>query len=393
MSVIKKEPRLRFPEFSGTWEYKPLEGKVDFLSGTPIKGDEIVDENDGTTILRGVNIGEGFIRHTNDIDKFYKGDLKGLSKFLLEIDDLVIGMDGSKVGRNSSLITEKDQGSILIQRVARLRTNSTKNSIRFIYQVINSYRFHNYVDSVKTSSGIPHISSKQINSFKIGFPTIPEQKKISDFLTSVDRRIELLEKKKSLLETYKKGVMKKIFSQEIRFKDDDGNDFPEWEEKRLGDILLKKSSNISANSIEDNCGEYIIYGATGELKRIDFYEVDKPYISIVKDGSGVGRVSLCQPFSSTLGTLDILINKCNSDLKFIYYFLSTMSFLKYVTGSSIPHIYFKDYSKLKLNVPNIKEQQKISTFLSSIDNQIEILKSQIEKSKIWKKGLLQKMFV
>jgi type I restriction enzyme S subunit len=220
-----------------------------------------------------------------------------------------------------------------------------------------------------------------------------EQQKIADFLTAVDKRIDLLKKKKTLLETYKKGVMKKIFNQEIRFKDYNGNDFPNWEEKKLGEITNKKSSNISANSIEFNKGEYTIYGATGELKEVDFYEMDRPYISIVKDGSGVGRVKLCKPYSSVLGTLEILTNNKSSDLNFLFQFLSKTSFLKYVTGSSIPHIYYKDYSKLKLSVPSIKEQEKISKFASSIDSQIELLENQIDKSKTWKKGLLQKMFV
>ena len=187
--------------------------------------------------------------------------------------------------------------------------------------------------------------------------------------------------------------MKKIFNQEIRFKDDNGSDFPDWEEKRLGDITNKKSSNISANSIEFNEGNYTIYGATGELKEVDFFEMNTPYISIVKDGSGVGRVKLCKPYSSVLGTLDIITNNETSDLNFIYQFLTKTSFLKFVTGSSIPHIYYKDYSKLKLSVPSIKEQEKISKFMSSIDSQIELLESQINKSKTWKKGLLQKMFV
>ena len=140
-----------------------------------------------------------------------------MEKLFLEVDDLVLGMDGSKVGKNVALVTEKDKGSLLIQRVARLRAND-QSDIRYIYQQIFSNKFHRYVDVVNTSSGIPHISAKQIKEFKIGFPSITEQKKIASFLSSVDDKIQKLNRKKELLEEYKKGVMQKIFSQELRFK-------------------------------------------------------------------------------------------------------------------------------------------------------------------------------
>jgi type I restriction enzyme S subunit len=161
----------------------------------------------------------------------------------------------------------------------------------------------------------------------------------------------------------------------------------------LGEVILKKSSNISANSLEDNEGEYIIYGATGVLKKVDFYSEEQPYISIVKDGAGVGRLFLCEKESSVLGTLDLLFPKDNNVLSFLYYLLETIDFNKYKTGSTIPHIYFKDYSLENVVIPSVKEQQKIADFLNAIDNKINAVAQQIEKTEQWKKGLLQKMFV
>jgi hypothetical protein len=128
-----------------------------------------------------------------------------------------------------------------------------------------------------------------MNKFSFFYPNIPEQTKIASFLTAVDDKLQTLKKKKQLLEQYKKGVMQKIFSQEIRFKDDNGNEFAEWEVKKLGEVANKKSSNISANKIEDNFGDYIIYGASGILKKVDFYKEEDDYISIIKDGAGVGE--------------------------------------------------------------------------------------------------------
>jgi type I restriction enzyme S subunit len=232
-----------------------------------------------------------------------------------------------------------------------------------------------------------------IRKLKVNTPTLPEQQKIAAFLSSVDEKLQQLGKKKSLLSAYKKGVMQKIFSQELRFKDANGNNYPDWEEKKLGDISTKTSSNITANSIEENVGNFQMYGASGKLKKVDFYREEEEYIAIVKDGAGVGRTVLCESQSSVLGTMDVIKPKEGNNLYFVYSTLNQIHFEKYTTGSTIPHIYFKDYSKEKIKVPVFEEQQKIANFLSAIDTKIDLVSTQIENTQAFKKGLLQQMFV
>ena len=237
------------------------------------------------------------------------------------------------------------------------------------------------------------ISDEYVLNDPVFAPKLQEQQKIASFLSAVDEKLQQLTKKKELLSAYKKGVMQQIFSQELRFKDELGNNYPDWKEKKLGEVSFKTSSNISANKIEENFGEYIIYGASGILKKIDFYREDIPYISIVKDGAGAGRVFMCLSHSSVLGTMDIIKPKENNNLYFIYTLLQRINFKRYIAGSTIPHIYFKDYSLEKIKVPLFEEQKKIANFLSSIDKKIELLSTQIENTKAFKKGLLQQMFV
>ena len=382
MTEVKNIPRLRFFEFQGSWDKKTLGEIGEIVNGITYNPSQI--QESGVLVLRSSNVQGGRLSFEDNVfitvDKYNPVKLN---------DILICVRNGSQrlIGKNAIINKEFDQvGFGAFMTVYRSDFNPF---LQHWFQTVDYYK------NVHKNLGatINSINGSDLKKFKVPFPKINEQQKIADFLTAVDKRIELLEKKKTLLETYKKGVMQKIFNQEIRFKDDIGNDFPDWEEMRLGDITNKKSSNISANSIEQIEGDYIVYGATGELKKIDFYEMDRPFISIVKDGSGVGRVNMCKPFSSVLGTLDILTNNELSDLDFVFQFLSKTSFLKYVTGSSIPHIYYKDYSKLKMLVPTVEEQVKISEFLSSIDNQIELFQTQIDKSRTWKKGLLQKMFV
>ena len=161
----------------------------------------------------------------------------------------------------------------------------------------------------------------------------------------------------------------------------------------MGEVAIKQSSNISANKIEDNFGDYLIYGAAGVLKKVDFYEEENDYISIIKDGAGVGRIFYCKGKSSVLGTMDIIKPKIELHTYFLYCLLNNIDFVKYITGSTIPHIYFKDYSSEICGIPSLLEQTKIANFLSAIDENITNITNQLTLTEQWKKGLLQKMFV
>lgn len=213
----EKVPKYRFSEFEkdGDWTEEKLEKNIDLFSGIAFKSEEISDNASGVPILRGINITEGYIRHTKDIDKYYLGDIKKLDKYLVKENDIVIGMDGSKVGKNVALISKEDENSILIQRVARIRT--TKNlDIKFIYQYFTSAKFRSYVDSVNTSSGIPHISAQQINDFKARFPPkLQEQQKIASCLFFLDNLITAQTDKIEQLKSHKHGLMQGLFPKTI----------------------------------------------------------------------------------------------------------------------------------------------------------------------------------
>src|SRR5690606_32409684 len=183
-----------------------------------------------------------------------------------------------------------------------------------------------------------------------------------------------------------------LLSQKIRFKNETGNNYPDWKRIKIEEVCEKQSSNISANKIEDNSGEFPIYGATGFLKNIDFYEIESDYIAILKDGAGVGRLLLCNGKSSVLGTLDIIKPK-NINLYFLYCLLSNIDFNKYIIGSTIPHIYFKDYKNEYCMIPSLEEQTKIADFLSKISEKIETEKKILELLEQQKKYFLQHLFV
>jgi type I restriction enzyme S subunit len=412
-------PKLRFKDFEEHWEIQPLQGHIELISGFAFKGEEITEEITGVPLLRGINITEGKIRHSVEIDRFYIGSTEKFEKLKVKEGDLVLGMDGSKVGKNVAIVSKKDAGAILIQRVARIRAKSNADLL-FIYHHINSKRFHSYVDVVNTSSGIPHISSKQINEFKIGFPSLPEQQKIASFLSAVDEKIQLLTRKKELLTQYKKGLMQQLFSGNLRFKDEYGKEFPEWEEKRLGEI--GNTFNGLTGKTKEDFGEgmpYIQYMQIFASSKID---LAKCGLVQVDKNENQQRVQIGDVFFTTssetpneIGTCSVLLDNIGEmylnsfcfgyrpnslsvlNPQFAQYLFRSKKFrkkiIKLAQGSTRYNMSKIELMKLKVSLPSSHEQQKIATYLAALDTKIERLSTQITQTQTFKKGLLQQMFV
>lgn len=201
-------PNLRFPEFRGEWEKVRLGEECNMLCGYAFNGEDIVEQG-SYLLMRGINITEGSIRHSSELDRYYSGSIEKLDKYKLAIGDLVIGMDGSKVGRNSAIVSSYEDGSYLVQRVCRIRSSIGNN---YILQFINNTKFHQYVDTVKTSSAIPHISLRDIKNYRISIPsTQDETDKIAKLFLLLDERIATQNKIIDKLQSLIKGINQSIF--------------------------------------------------------------------------------------------------------------------------------------------------------------------------------------
>ena len=161
---------------------------------------------------------------------------------------------------------------------------------------------------------------------------------------------------------------------------------------KLFDVCNSETSNLTLKNLENNVGEYALYGASGFIKNIDFYKQDKEYIGVVKDGAGIGRVMLLEKNSSILGTMQYIIPKENINIKYLYYNLIKMNLSKYFTGSTIPHIYFKDYKNEKILLREKSEQKKISDVLDKISIVLEMKKQQVSELDRLVKFQFLKMF-
>ena len=148
---------------------------------------------------------------------------------------------------------------------------------------------------------------------------------------------------------------------------------------QLKDLCQKASSNIAQKDLEDHDGQYPIYGASGLIGYVDFYKQERPYVAVVKDGAGVGRVMMLPEKSSVIGTMQYILPNKNVDVQYLAFAMEHMNLAKYFSGATIPHIYFKDYCKESLPEHTSEEQKTIAAVLSKTDSLISLRRQQLSK--------------
>ena len=376
-------PEVRFPEFTEEWEKQKLSNILEFEYGMNTAGKEFDGEN---KYIRITDIEESSRKFLQT--KLVSPEGKVTEKYRVKFGDILFARTGASTGKTYKYID--NDGKIYFAGFLIRGRVDKKTSVDFIFYLTLNYKYKSWINVMSMRSGQPGINAKEYGSYEFRIPKIEEQQKIGDFFTLLDKRIEQQEQKIALLKDYKKAMMQKIFSQKIRFKDDNGNDYPDWEEKKLGKICRVKSSQLTNNVVEE-IGKYPVYGANSIVGYTENYEVNK-YVSIVKDGAGVGRIAFINNKSSVLGTLQYLIG-IEITTEFLYVLLSNVNFKLYQTGTTIPHIYFKDYSKMIIDIPCQLEQEKISSFLFAMDLNLENQEAILNNLKEQKQGLLRKMFV
>lgn len=164
-----------------------------------------------------------------------------------------------------------------------------------------------------------------------------------------------------------------------------------WEEKQLKDLVNYSSTGIRVCD-SDNSGKYELYDANEVIGKINSFVSDSSFISIIKDGSGVGRVRLMPGYTSCIGTMGCLTSKDDNDINFIFSKLQTKDFSKHIISGAIPHVYFRDFGEDNTNVPKPKEQEKVGEFFRNLDELIEAKEQELEKLRHIKLALLDKMF-
>ncbi|MDN5053675.1 restriction endonuclease subunit S [Aliarcobacter butzleri] len=402
MSKNINVPKLRFKEFCGEWEEKRLSDIAIFSRGKGISKSDIVKNGN----LECIRYGELYTHYKEIVNNIYsKTNLDKKDLILSEYGDVIIPSSGE------TQIDIATASCILKDNVALggdLNIIKTKDNGVFLSYYLNSKK---KFDIAKLSQGISvvHLYSSQLKQLTINIPQKQEQEKIALFLSSVDTKIEQLIKKEKLLQQYKKSIMQKIFSQEIRFKADYGNEFPEWEEKKLGDIgkiITGKTPSTTNNNLWNGDIEFVTPTDICENKKYQSKTLrtvkKQNNMKVLPIGSivytciaSIGKMSLTSLLSITNQQINSIIINDFYNNEYIYYALQYIT--PYIqstqANTTLPIINKTEFSKFKINIPCLEEQNKIANFLSSIDDKIEENQKQLEKTKEFKKALLQQMFV
>ena len=374
-------PNLRFSEFRGEWEKVRLGEECNMLCGYAFNGEDIVEQG-SYLLMRGINITEGSIRHSSELDRYYSGSIEKLDKYKLAIGDLVIGMDGSKVGRNSAIVSSYEDGSYLVQRVCRIRSSIGNN---YILQFINNTKFHQYVDTVKTSSAIPHISLRDIKNYRISIPsTQDETDKIAKLFLLLDERIATQNKIIDKLQSLIKGIRNDVFGnlrKNIGFNAVVG-DVLDYEQPQSYIVEDTEYTNEGTPVLTAN--KAFVLGYTSETNGIydkgdciifDDFTLDCKYVDF--------------PFKVKSSAIKILTAKNKELLRY------TFEFLKYLDLSTEEHKrhYIAETQNQEIILPTEQMVKTIAHIFSTLSLRMETAVKQRNVFEKQKQYLLRQMFI
>ena len=368
-------PHLRFPEFSGEWDYSTIGSEFELYSGnTPSRLDKEQFNGDVNWISSG-ELKEHYIYDTKEKITEEAASCNNLR--LLPISTFIIaiyGLEAEGVRGTGSIIQKKS--TISQACMAFLAKGVITNE--FLY---SWYKKHGNLIGLKYAQGTKqqNLSYDIISQFKISYPSINEQKKLEDFISLLDERIATQNKIIEKLDSLIKGIAQNVAR----------NNKP--------NICLSECLECCSSTLQESdvckSGTYPVYGANGIVGYLDNYNTEKEAVYIIKDGSGIGTVSYVTGKCSATGTLNALQAKEFYSLQYLYYMLKVFNFEPYKTGMAIPHIYFKDYSKAKIFCPSYKEQLKYARLLSAIDNKLSAEQSILTDLSLQKQYLLRQMFI
>ena len=388
MEEKMKIPNLRFPEFKVEWKEKYL-GKT-----CVIKTGNRDTQN----------------RISNGLYPFYvrSNTVERINSFSYDGEAILTSGDGVGVGKNFHYVNGKFDYH---QRVYCLQQFEKDYSGSFIYHVF-AEKFNKRVMRLSAKNSVDSVRMDMISQMSISFPSLEEQQKIASFLTAVDEKINLLQKKKQGLEQYKKGVMQQLFSQKLRFKKEDGNDYPDWEEKKLGDFILKfivpmrdKPKDLKGNipwcRIEDFNGKYISksktnQGVTEDVVRDMNLKIYPINTLLVSCSANLGFCAITKKELITNQTfIGLVPNQDKINIDYLYHVMKLSSRRLNVlsSGTTISYLSRNEFENFKIHYPTITEQTKIANFIDTLDSKIELVNTQITNTQEFKKGLLQQMFV
>ena len=399
-----KKPLIRFPEFIDAWEHKRLN---ELLSEAKKRNEDLKYGKDEVLSVSGEL---GIVNQIEHLGRSYAG-VSVHQYHVVEVGDIVYTKSPLKANPFGIIKLNKGKAGIVSTLYAVYKVNQQTAYGPFIdYYFSLDANTNRYLRPLvkKGAKNDMKINNAYVLHDRIFAPNISEQKRIASFFTVLDKKITELIQKKNLLEQYKKGVMQKLFSQELRFRDENGKEFPKWEIKKLGDLVEINSGQSPSNYELNDSGKYPFLKVE-ELNNCSKYQISsrkysnsnkgliKPFsIIFPKRGAAIMTNKVRINKEPVLMDSNLMAIKSNDkivNVEFLYYKITFEELHKIADTSSIPQINNKHIVPYKIAVPCIVEQKKIADYLFAIDNKVETIISQIQQTQKFKEGLLQNMFV
>lgn len=349
------------------WKEYKLGEIAEIITGYPFPGDKY-ESTGNLRVVRGENVTIGNLRW--DTEKHWNHETEGLEKYFLQSGDIVIGMDGSRVGDNRAKVKQVDLPLILAQRVACLRAKK-EFSQDYLWYTIFSDNFKKYIEAIHTGTSIPHISQKQIEDFEILCPPVETQRRIAAILSSLDDKIDLLHRENATLEQMAETMFRQWFVEESK---------EEWEEVLLGDLIdIGSGKGLPRSEFVEN-GLYSILGANGEIGKTNKYLVSESDRVIYTGRVGtLGNVFRIENKKAWLSD-NTLVVRPKDYYYFVYFVLKCARLQDFNVGSTQPLIRQSDIKEIEIFLPDgnslkafEKECNDIYKKIDSNNNQIQIL--------------------
>ncbi|EIA1769190.1 restriction endonuclease subunit S [Vibrio parahaemolyticus] len=392
MTKIKNCPQLRFSDFKESWETVRL-GNY-FTS--------VCLDSKASYPLYSLTISDGIVpKPARYIREHLVKDELEAYKAMTHLDFAYNPMNV----RFGAVAALKERSTVNVSRYYDIFKANEYGDSYFFDEFLKSETMLRVYNKVATGTLVEkkRVHFSEFKELRVPLPSLLEQQKIASFLSKVDEKIALLTEKKDKLTEYKKGVMQQLFNGKweeqdgqlifipptLRFKADDGSEFPDWEEKKLGEVLTIGNGR-DYKHLSD--GDIPVFGTGGYMTSVDGYLYDGETVFIGRKGT----INKPYMFNGKFWTVDTLFytKEFKGILpKFVYAIFQKINWSLYNEATGVPSLSKSTINKIKLNLPSLSEQEKITDFISSLDQKVDLINEELEKAKEWKRGLLQQMFV
>ena len=374
-------PKLRFKDNNGNdypqWEKKKLGDIVQFLDNKrkPLEQSERIH---GKYPYYGAS---GIIDYINN--------------YIFDEELVLLSEDGANIIDRNYPICYIATGKYWVNNHAHVLKTKSQYLNKFLCEALERLNYNKY----NTGTAQPKLNQDICKNILLNIPILHEQEKIANFFSTIDKKIKNLANTITSLENQKKGLLQQIFSQKLRFKDKNGNNYPNWKKKKLGDLFtIKAGGDINKENFSEQYSiefKYPVYANAltnnGLYGYSNIYKIDKPSITVTGRGINVGFALSKEPFYYPIVRLLVLIPNININFTF---FTESINFIHIFNESTgVPQLTAPQLSKVNVYVPNIEEQNKIGNLFDKLNEKIDNKKAQLEHWQQIKKGLLQQMFV